>query len=316
VKLFNQKVSQNQKPTYREHLYLIGSLRAIDDIDAQIRALKEAILKFKDKDLFKRELANALEKKANSYADIKSYTKIKKNLMLESITILSDLYEQNPSKENFTALMKFYKRQGDYVETLALLENYGKSNPKGPIYYTYLCEALYKGGLYSRAIQTCEMLKKSSPENETAHLYYGKALKKAGEEKTAHQNFVKSAGRFPASSNIQFEAGKALIESGETRQGLKYLDQHLKIDKSDEALVLKADTLYSLKRYDDALKVYVEACKQHQEPRKPLILKIRNAAKNLVGLPKLKELYEDEVRRCRYAYRPSKKSPKGVLGGS
>ncbi len=88
------------------------------------------------------------------------------------------------------------------------------------------------------------------------------------------------------------------------------------MELSDEALVLKAETLFGLKKYDEALEVFIAACKQHQEPRKTLINKIKAASKNFAPKTKYRDKYNREMSRCKYVYRPSRKAPKGLLGGS
>ncbi len=306
---------EGRKLSYKEHVLLVTAYKKLGDLDGKIAALKVATEQYPSKDAFKRELARSLEVKSNSYTKSKTYDLIRKKLKNESIEILSELYKESPTKENFTALIEYYNREEDYAEAVGLLEFYGRRNPKGKIYYTHLCKAQYNSKLYSTAAETCKKLSEAFPKSSDGHWYYGKALEKAGESQAAQETFLKISGRFPASGAIQYEAGKALIEQGETTKGLAHLEKHLKLEASDEALVLKAETLFGLKKYDEALETFIEACKQHQEPRKPLINKMKAAAKSFGSASEYRNKYNRETSRCKYVYRPNRKAPKGLLGG-
>ncbi len=309
IDLIQDKSIKNKgELAYKDYVFLISSYKYLGDLDGRIKGLKKAIIKFPRKDILKRELSKALEEKSNSYANNKSYDILKKDLKLKAFKILSDLYKKNPGKENFTALIKFYNREGDYTETVGLLELYGRTNLKGRIYYTYLCEAQYNLRMYLTAIQICGKLTVSFPQVGKGHFYYGKSLEKNGEAKAARESFKKISGRFPANNDIQYEIGKALIVEGKTIEGLYYLEKYLSIDKTDEALVLKAETLFSLKKYDEALDVFIVACKQHKEPRRLLLNKMRAAVKKLDFSLDHKLKYKHEMKKCKYTYRPHKKN--------
>ncbi len=306
-------IKDKSEPTYKDYVFLISSYKHLGDLDGRVKSLRKAVMKFPKKGALKRELSNALEVQSNSYSNNKSYDARKKGLKLEAIKILSDLYKEHPNKENFTALIKFYNREGDYNEAIGLLELYGRTNLKGRIYYTYLCEAQYNLELYSTAVQTCGKLISNFPSAEKGHFYYGKSLEKNGEAEAAYELFKKVSERFPANNDIQYEVGKTLILKGKTTKGLYHLEKHLSMDRSDEALVLKAETLFSLKKYDEALDVFISACKQHKEPRKPLLNKMRSALKSLDFFPDYKIKYKREIQKCKYVYRPYKKAFKNFL---
>jgi len=302
--------------TKKERMYQALSFGRLNKLDQKIESLRAAAKQYPDTDLFSRELAAALELKADSYVNNLNYTKLKERLYVEAVKVLSDLYAKKPSAENFAALIQYHNRQNQYEETVGLLEIYGRKKEKGKIFYTYMCEAQFKATLYSAALKTCEKLSQMRPEYPEGHLYFSKTIAKLGEIELAQAKMVQLAGRFPASAPVQFEAGKVLIEQGDSTKGLALLEQHLKVTPTDEALVLKADTQFKNGDEKEALATFVQACKQHKEPRRLLLEKMKSAHRSLASDKSLKKTFEMELSRCRYSYRLKKKAPKGLLGGS
>lgn len=312
----SQEIKEGEVLPYASYAVLIRSYHKTNDLNGKIKSLKNAARDYPKKDIFKREMAHALEHKSNAYADTKPYTEVKKDLKLKAVTILSDLYDKSPTKENFTALIAFYNREKNYVESIGLLELYGRVHPKGRIYYTYLCEAQYNSMFYVTAAKTCGALKSRYPKSEKGHIFFGKSLEKTGETKAAAENFMAVVGRFPASSSIQYEAGKALISKGDKKNGLKHLNVHIKLEASDEGQLLRAVTLFEMNKYDEALKAFEKACKERKGRRKPLVSKLKEAARKFAPKTENRIRYDQEVRRCRYSYNTKRKMPKGLLGGS
>jgi len=301
--------------TARERMYQALAYGKIGNLDQKIQVLRDAEKQNPEVDLFKRELAAAVELKADSYADSLNYSKIKAKYYSEAAEVLVDLYNKNPTPQNFTALIQYYNRQELYEETVGLLELYGRSKDKGKIYYTYLCEAQYKATFYNGALKSCGKLTEIRPDYPEGHVYHSKTIAKLGEKELADKKMIKLASRFPASAPVQFEAGKVLIESGDSEKGLSHLEKHLKVEMSDEALVLKADTQFKNGDEKEALVTFIQACKQHQEPRKPLLDKMKSAARKIKPSNDLKTKFDMELSRCKYSYRPDKIPPKGLLGG-
>ena len=311
-----ETLSKLKRPlTSKERTLEILSYGHLGELNKKIRSIRKAIAENPKKDSLKRELAFSLESKAVSYADTKSYEKIKKKYQDEAATVLSDLYLKSSTSANFTALIQYYNRQKNYNEALGLLEIYARSNFKGKIYYAYLCEAQYHEKLYDSALSSCSNLVELDPLNDRGHVFIAKSLEFLGEKEQSDKKILKLAGRFPASAPVQLEVGKVLISQGKNKMGLKHLDMHLKKEVSDEALVLKAQTQFDFGDKAEALKTFVRACKQHKEPRKPLFRKMQAAIKKIEKADDLKRSYERELGRCKYSYRPIKPTPKGLLGG-
>ncbi len=313
--LKGKKTKEGEVFSYKDYAFLIKSYHHLGNINAQLSVLQNAILDHPKKDIFKREKARALEQKSNAYVDTKPYREMKRKLKIEAFRILNDLYTKNPTKENFTALVAYYNREKNYDEALGLLELYARDNKKGRIYYTYLCEAQYQAKMYATSKETCGWLKTKYPNSEKGHIFFGMSLKKIGAEAEAEKSFVKVVSRFPASSSIQYEAGKALIKEGKRKEGLVHLEKHLEMEPTDDALLLKATTLFGLRQYDDALKSFVEACKTRTKRKKPLLAEFRKAAANFQKRTENRTRYEKEIKRCKYIYGVKKKVPRGLLGG-
>lgn len=338
LKAVQAKRSRKEELTYKDHIVLIKSYEKLSKHNQQLATLRSAVLLYPKRDVFKRELVKVLEAKSNSHNNNIAYAKMLEDakkgnktaaeieilkrssmkvlLQAEAVKLLNDLYTDSPTKENFTALIQFYNEKEFYEEALGLLELYGRSKPKRVMYYSYLCEAQYKAKLYSTALETCRGLSKNYPKKDIGHLYYVKALEKVGELELAQNGLIELKGRFPASGSMQFEIGKALIAKGKYSEGLSHLEKHIKLESTDEALVLKAETLFKIGSYEEALAAYITTCKQHKEPRKPLFVKINIAAKSLDRSSLIRKKYEKAVRSCKYTYRPKKIVPKGVLGRS
>jgi len=282
----------------KERMYQALAYGKMNKLDQKIESLRASSKQYSDTDLFLRELAAAVELKADSYADTLNYTSIKAALYAEASQILSDLYSKKPSSENFAALIQYHNRQQQYEETVGLLEIYGRKKDKGKIFYTYMCEAQFKATLYSAALKI------------------SKTIAQLGERELAQKQMVQLAGRFPASAPVQFEAGRVLIEQGDSAKGLEFLEKHLEVSATDAALVLKAETQFKNGDEKEALTTFVQACKQHKEPRRLLLEKMKSAHRKLASDKSIKKTYEMELSRCRYSYRLKKQAPKGLLGGS
>jgi len=302
--------------TVKERMMQALSYDKLGDLDKKLQSLREASKQHDRVDLFKRELAKTIEAKADSYVSSANYSKIKTKLYSEASQILGELYESKPSADNFTALIRYYNRQNFYEESVALLNVYARSQKKGKTFYTYLCEAQFKASLFNSALKSCGKLVELRPDYPEGHLLHSQTISKLGEKELADQKLVKLAGRFPASAPVQLEAGKVLIESGNSEKGLEHLEKHLKVQVSDEALVLKADTQFKKGAEAEALETFIRACKQHKEPRRPLLKKLTAAHRSLASSSPFKKKYSMELSRCKYSYRPEKKPPKGILGGS
>jgi tetratricopeptide (TPR) repeat protein len=301
--------------TAKERMFQALAYGKMGRLDLKIQALKEAANQHSTVDMFKRELAAAIELKADSYADTTNYSKIKDKYYAESAQILNELYNKKSSPVNFSALIQYYNRRELYDETVGLLEVYGRGKDKGKIFYTYMCEAQFKASLYTGALKSCGKLIEIRPDYPEGHIIHSKTIAYLGEKELADKTMVKLASRFPASAPVQFEAGKVLIENGNAVKGLKHLEKHLSVDATDEALVLKADTQFKRGNEKEALKTFIQACKQHKEPRKPLLDVMKSSARKLASSNELKDKYDMELSRCKYTYRPDKIAPKGILGG-
>lgn len=302
--------------TVKERMFQALAYEKMGNLDLKIQVLREASQQHPKVDLFKIELAGSIELKADSYTKNLNYSKITSKLYSEAATILVDLYSNSPKPKNFTALLHYYNRRGMFEQTAGLLELYGRDKDKrGKVFYTYLCEAQFKATLFSGALKSCGKLVEIRPDYPEGHIYFSKTMAALGNDELANQKILGLAGRFPASAPVQFEVGKALIEGGESEKGLDHLEKHLKVEQTDEALVLKAETQFKNGNEKEALVTYVQACKQHKEPRKPLLEKMKTSMRKIKSSSTLKKKYDLELSRCRYSYRPKKQVPKGLIGG-
>lgn len=293
--------------TYKDHIFLAASYKNLKKYNKLIEVLKRASKKFPEKDLLKRELAQAYELKAKSYADVKIYQNLRKENFVKANAILNDLKITNPTAQNLTAYIDYYVRQKDYDEALSLLELYARSYPKGKNYYTKLCEFNFLAKNYDTSLVVCKKASKIEVSQKKSMLYYLKTLKNLGEKEMAEEKTLAQANRFPASVDLQVEAGKIESEKGNSKSSLDYLDRALKIKKTDEALVLKAEELYKIKDYQASLDYFIEACKQHKEPRMPLVLKIKHAGRSLAKKHPFRKKFLSEVDRCKFSYKPKRK---------
>ncbi len=344
IEVISLKKSNGLKLSFKEHVVLIKSHQKLSNTNLYLSTLRQATRLFPKKDVLKRELSRALEEESESFKNQKIYARLeaslrsnkdkksekkegvsdeayikealsktaKVSLKKEAMDTLYDLYIKSPTKENFTALIKFYERQKNHQEALALLELYGEKRRKGRIYYSYLCKIQYEARLFSSALETCERLINRHPNEETGHLYHSKSLKAMGQTELAQKRVVQLKGRFPASGSLQFEIGKSLISEGKIEEGLSHLQKHIEIESSDEALVLKAEALFDLGEYEKSLKAFVAACKQHKEPRRPLFLKMRKVASKISRSLPIRKRFDQEIKSCKYTYRVRKKGPRGL----
>lgn len=308
-------LSSKEKKTFKDFALLALALEKTGKLDQKIKVLEEASKYFPEKDVLKRELASILERRANAFPkNSKTFDKPRKDYKDRAAKILFELYQSKFSPENFTALVDYYKRNEDYDEALALLELYSRQHPRGEIYYTYLCAAHFNLKYYNKAKMSCAALMKNFPENEKGTYYHAKSLEALGEKEKAQNLFLEKVSRFPASHEFQLDAAKTLIERGKISEGLEHIEKHIALgNASDEALHLKAQTLFEQAKFKDALEAYVLLCKQKEEPRKPLIKEMTSKSEKILD-EELKKKFSLETKRCKYQYRPRRKVPRGYVG--
>lgn len=305
--------SQKEK-TYKDYALQALIQDKLGDWDEKIKTLKKAAQAFPEKDILKRELSKTLEKRAKSYPEGNQiFAKLKTKLLNEAAQTLLELYKKNPSPTNFTALLNYYDRGEDYDETLALLELYAREHKKGKIYYSYLCRVHFKSKLYRDALRSCGYTAEHYPKEVESNFFYAKSLEETGKQQDAEARYVEMATRFPASQNFQLDAAKTLLKEGKVKEGLEHLEQHIQLgEPEDEALHLKAQHLFDLQNFDEALEAYIALCKQKEEPRKPLVKEFERQAKVIQDL-QLRKKYQLEAGRCKYDYRPKRKAPRGYV---
>lgn len=299
-KIVSQFEAGDEPPNYKDFAFLALAHKKLNNTNKLIQVLETAVTKYPDKDVLKRELSLAYEKKSNTYTDSKKHEAIKKEYFVKAITVLDELKEKKPTPENLTAFIHFYIRNQNFTEANSLLEIYSRDFPKGKNYYSLLCEAQFKQGHFSDALTSCGYLVKEKFAHDRANLYYIESLEELGKKELVKTELEKLPSRFPASANVHLELGKRHLEAGESQKGLEHLKKHIAIEPSDEGLVLAAEQMFENKDFEKALETYIQACRQHKEPRKPLILKLRTAASKIPPDHPLAKNYELEVERCKF----------------
>ena len=103
-------------------------------------------------------------------------------------------------------------------------------------------------------------------QGEIKYLGLGRALTGIGYYGEAVKLLNKGLGRFPESSSLLVAMGNVYHQSGDYSKSLKYFEQALAFDPGDKLILFsKANALYGLKLYEDALPVYQNLADQYPD---------------------------------------------------
>jgi len=103
-------------------------------------------------------------------------------------------------------------------------------------------------------------------QGEIKYLGLGRALTGIGHYDEAVKLLKRGLGRFPESSSLLVAMGNVYHQSGNYSISLKYFEQALAFDPGDKLILFsKANALYGLKLYEDALPVYQNIAEQYPD---------------------------------------------------
>ena len=282
--------------TYKDYGYLVLAYKNLNNLNKLISTLEEASKNFPEKDVLKRELANAYEKKSLTYMDKKMAT-LKQDLYLKALTLLSELKDSKPTAQNLTAFIHFHLRNESYDEAAALLELYSRSYKKGVTYYSLLCEVQFKKKLYGEAVSICSKVK---DKKDDALLRYVKAKENFEKVDPNSDRLISVSSRFPASASVHLEIGKRLLSEAKYEQSLHHLNKANKLEPTGEGYRMQAESEFALQNYVASLDSFRKACSTETGSKSHIHNKIRVLSKQM---PKGEEIYDDfvlEISRCKH----------------
>ncbi len=283
--------------TIKDYGYLVKAYKKLNKVDKSISTLEEVNKKYKDLDVFKRELAKAYEKKYETFYTEKTKD-LKKSYYLKALNIHEELRSKRPTKINFYSYINFNMRYKNYDEIEVLLDEYKTKYKSDKFYFSTLCSLKFENKLYQEASEFCVKVK---DKDEQSFLYYVKSKEFEKQLKGDSENLIKQSGRFPASSSVNFEIGKRLFLEDKFLDSLTYLGKASKISPSGEIFRLIAESYFELEKYVDSLKNFRKACMVEKKSKSHIFNKIRVFSKKIPKDNPIQEKFMLEVSRCKHS---------------
>ncbi len=260
------------------------------------------------------ELGRTYLNEALSFAPTDNFKAIRNQNIEKARTLFSTAVKEYPSLSSYKAYIDFLEKTPNSPDEVIQVIKEGSINiGKSPYFLSKLCHWHYEAGYIKSGIKSCNTAIEAKPNDSESHLTLAKLLADSGNKKGSRDSLLKTASRFPASANAQYFAAQILHDEGKIMESLKHLDKAIENNPPDEALVLRAKLLFNLNKLDDALEAYTLACKNHKEPRKPLIKSLKRNFHKVDEKDPLKSKYESALYKCKYVYRPERKKPKGFV---
>lgn len=293
---------------FKELVMLSEAYSWKDDYKNQIKVLETASKKLPKKSSLKLALAKAHKNQAQQLAGLPQALKIREDHLNEATKIYKEVVKSNPTGKSFGAFLGFLDELGLYTDMIYIVDMAIDDLGNLPRLMKYKCKAQFETQLYTYAEKTCQEAVESDSKNSESEVYLARIHKVSGESDKSKEKILDTAKRFPSSVQANFYAGKVFFEEGDFKKALEYLDLSIKEGSVDEAFVLKARSLYELDRKQEALTAFIDACKVHKEPRRPLLNDFKNAISKFDKKDPLKKSYVQELYKCKYEYRPARGS--------
>ena len=288
--------TQSAPKSYKDYGYLILAYKNLKQLNDLIITLKDALRLFPNKDVLKRELAVAYEKKSLTYTD-KKMTNLKKEYYTKARDLLEGLKDKKPSAINLTAFIYFHLRNQKFNQVESLLDLYSRSYSKGQTYYSLLCEVQFEKKLYGEAMKSCKQVKDSK---DTALLRYVKAKEYVEKINPVSKNIISFSSRFPASPLVHLEIGKRFFNEGHFDKSIFHLDKVNDLEPSGEGFRMVAQSHFENKNYSAALNNFRRACEIETGSKFHIYNTIRLLSKKMPKSNSLFDEFELEISRCKH----------------
>ena len=288
--------TQSTPQTYKDFGYLILAYKNLNDLNKLTLTLEDAIKSFSDKDVLKRELAEAYEKKSLSYIDEKM-ANLKKEYYLKAYNTLDELKTKKPTANNLTAFINFHMRNEKFNEVEALLDLYSRSYPMGQAYYSILCEVNFKKKLYVEAVESCKNVK---DDKDTALLRYVKSKEIVEKSDPDSKSLLNFASRFPASPSVHLEIGKRFLSEGKYENSIYYLKKANDLMPTSEGFRMIAESHFGIQNYRSSLSNFRKACRLETGSKSHIHNKIRLLSKKMPKKDPVYNSFELEISRCKH----------------
>jgi tetratricopeptide (TPR) repeat protein len=161
----------------------------------------------------------------------------------------------------YYGLLDVFAATNDAYESRIILKDMIKKFGAKPDFLTRLCKVDYEDGFFETALVYCQKAISEDSDIPENHIHLAMTLKYTKKQAQALKILQHAARQFDDSELTQWTAAKEMFERNDTKKGIKYLHRCVKADASSTRCVVGlAESYYSIKRYKDALKFFVQAC--------------------------------------------------------